>query len=260
MQQTQYEPNMYRNSKEAQEFKVYMKSQSKNTAAEARVAIFEELPKLFLQLDSEMQSNPLLNIAFSQQTYERMEALLLFKSENHKALQLSVNPELIRANFNGKSDENVQIAAQSNQQILEMHKLIEKYAELFKKVADPILFWFQVLLPKETSSGTTTGVEFLIQIIQDLQKAYEDVQGYYEKYTMYHNNRANIVKQIRKYGGWDFYQALMLADVKEVQQCREFFIEIYLNSISFYQGIGNNFEKLKANAKDTGVVAGGVIY
>ena len=52
----------------------------------------------------------------------------------------------------------------------------------------------------------------------------------------------------------------MLTDVKEATQSRDFLMDIYLNSISFYQGIGLNYEKLKQNAKKEKLTAGGVIF
>lgn len=164
----QYTPNQYRNSKDAKKLKEFMKSFSKDADVLARPCIFEQLPMLFLELDEEFNNNPLLSTQFPEQVYERMEALLLFKSDkatNSSADKMILTSDLIQQQFDGKADENIQIAAQSNQQILELHDLIETYAEKFKRITDPILFWFQVLLPKESSAGTSSGIEFLLQVV-----------------------------------------------------------------------------------------------
>eukprot|EP00703_Trepomonas_sp_PC1_P001293 JAP95313.1 Proteasome activator pa28 beta subunit-containing protein [Trepomonas sp. PC1] len=233
-----------------------MRSQTTTAQDDARIAIFKQLPQLYLDLNEELAKNNLLNPQQIKQNYNRTEALLIYKNQQ-EAAQLTVNSSLIQKIFNGKDQENIQIAAQINPHVQELHNLVEKYAERFKQIADPVLLWFQVLLPKDTTKATANQ-EFLIQLLQDMQKAYEDAQGYYEKFTVYHNQRSNCVKQITKHGIWDFYAALMLIDMKELQTCRDFIIDLSLNCVGIYNGIVANQEKLKQQ-KD-GMAASGVIY
>ncbi|KAH0573027.1 Proteasome activator pa28 beta subunit-containing protein [Spironucleus salmonicida] len=214
-----------RSSSEAKQLAKTIKNSMLPAKNLAFTAIYEHLPHLIQQIETELKS-PIYAYSTQNDYYNKMM--------------------LLCSDF--PSTNSLSILRMPSAQNMLIYKTAENFSNAFRKILDSILFWFQVLLPKQTSSGADHKQDVLISLTGECQKAYDRSNAVFEQITGYHNERAKVIKQLNQHQNRDFMTALILLDFKHIGLARAFINELVLNSLTLYVGINGNWDTVQSNS------------
>lgn len=249
-----YRPNMYRTSQKAKDLQKKVDALNKSLLDSAVEHIYLTLPKCYTDVDDFLKSSDLMQPTFGEQLKIRLETLLLCDAPAGKALEnagktpamsLAITRQMLQA-FDGKNPSNIQKICTPVPEILDAQRQIEKFAKRAQTSYGMIEIYIASFVPKKTSSGHDTGnASEINEILQEIQAASASVDKIFEGIVQYHIDRSTMVKNVRKYGNWDFYQSMIIHDFSQVDTLHNNFKDLCTNLLTVYDMLVKSKDTLR---------------